>query len=99
MSESEPEPTTPTTDNWTKIKAALAERITRRWNALARLSSDTLDADSIETRLEAVGEDAGALLALFDELERRVDRAFASQSRRTAHADRRGPDPVEFKSK
>jgi hypothetical protein len=94
-----PETQPPTNDNWTKIKSALSERIARRWNALARLSSDTIDTDSIETRLAAIGDNADALLALFDELERRVDRAFASQSRRTTHADRRGPDPVEFKSK
>jgi hypothetical protein len=86
-------------DNWTKIKFALTDRITRRWNALARLSSDTIGTDSIETRLAAIGDNADALLTLFDELERRIDRAFAGQSRRTTHADRRGPDPVEFKSK
>ncbi len=86
-------------DNWTKIKAALSDRITRRWNALARLSSDTTDPGSIETRLAAVGDDADALIAIFDDIERRIDRAFAQQSRRAAQTERRGPDPVEFKSK
>jgi hypothetical protein len=95
----EPKPAAATGDNWAAIKTALAERITRRWNALARLSSGTLDTESIESRLAAIGDDAGALIALFDEVERRIDRAFANQSRRTAQADRRGPDPVEFKSK
>lgn len=86
-------------DNWTKIKAALSDRITRRWNALTRLSSGTLDLGAIETRLAAVGDDAGALIALFDDIERRIDHAFALQSRRATQAERRGPDPVEFKSK
>lgn len=85
-------------DNWTIIKAALTERITRRWNALARLSSDT-NTETIETRLAAIGDDADALIALFDDIERRLDCAFARQSRRAAQTERRGPDPVEFKSK
>jgi len=85
--------------NWTKIKTALIDRITRRWNALSRLSSGTLDGDPIESRLAAIGDDADALIALYDDIERRVDCAFANQSRRTGPADRRGPDPVEFKSK
>jgi hypothetical protein len=99
MTETKPEATAASNDNWTQIKTALTARIARRWNALARLSSDTLGTDSIETRLAAIGDDAGALLALFDELERRVDGAFASQSRRSAQTGSRGPDPVEFKSK
>jgi len=93
--------TSPTSSdqNWQKIKAALIDRITRRWNALSRLSSGTLDGDPIESRLAAIGDDADALIALYDDIERRVDCAFANQSRRTGPADRRGPDPVEFKSK
>lgn len=85
-------------DNWTKIKTALTDRITRRWNALARLSPDT-ETESIATRLAAIGDDADALIALFDDIECRIDRAFARQSRRPAQTERRGPDPVEFKSK
>jgi len=85
-------------DNWTKVKAALSDRITRRWNALARLSSET-NTEPIAPRLAAIGDDAEALIALFDDIERRIDCAFARQSRRAAQTERRGPDPVEFKSK
>jgi len=85
-------------DNWKRIKAALTERITRRWSALARLSSET-PSESLESRLAAIGDDPDALIALFDDVERRMDRAFAHQSKRAAQTERRGPDPAEFKSK
>ena len=52
----EPKPAAATTDSWATIKTALAERITRRWNALARLSSGTPDTESIESRLTAISE-------------------------------------------
>jgi uncharacterized membrane protein len=92
-------------ENYQKLKTALIDRITRRYQALTRLSPDTLDAGIIESRLQAAGNDADALVRLFDDVETRLDQAFAEQSRRSVpkqpagESDRRGPDPVEFKSK
>ena len=68
-------------DNWQIAKAALCIRIRRRWTALARLNPETADAESVEMHIQSAGDDAAALFRLADQVDRRLDLAFASRAR------------------
>lgn len=69
-------------ENWETARAALCARIRRRWTALARLSPDIADAESIELHLRTIGDDAAELFKLADQIDRRLDLAFAGRARR-----------------
>ncbi len=69
------------TDNWQIAKAALCTRIRRRWTALARLNPETTDSESVEMHIQSAGDDAAALFRLADQVDRRLDLAFASRAR------------------
>jgi len=89
------------TDNWQVARAALCARIRRRWTALARLNPDVAGSDSIEMHLQAVGDDAAALFRLADQVDRRLDLAFASRARRVdspGSSTRARPSHDEFKT-
>ncbi|MEW5876156.1 MAG: hypothetical protein AB1752_13370, partial [Candidatus Zixiibacteriota bacterium] len=68
--------------HWQILRTALCERIRSRWRALARLSPDAVDTDDVESALTAA-DTPGALLRLIDQVDRRLDAAFAPRSRRT----------------
>jgi len=87
--------------HWQTIRTALCDRIRYRWRALTRLSPDAIDTDDLEAAL-AAADTPGALLRLVDQVDRRLDAAFAPRSRRTraAPADRTArtsTDPHAFK--
>ncbi|MBI5869032.1 MAG: hypothetical protein HZB43_12230 [candidate division Zixibacteria bacterium] len=71
-----------TQDNWQIAKSALCARIRRRWTALARLNPETTDTESVEILIQSAGDDAAALFRLADQVDRRLDLAFASRARR-----------------
>lgn len=70
-----------TPDNWGIAKAALCARIRCRWTALVRLNPDVNNSDSIEFHIQSAGDDAAALFRLADQVDRRLDLAFASRAR------------------
>ena len=93
----------PAERNWRIVKTALLGRIARRHNALARLAPETFDPGTLQTDVARAGDNATALLVLFDSTERAVDRVFASRSRRIAAsppppASARQPDVDAFKA-
>jgi len=87
--------------HWQTIRTALCNRIRFRWRALTRLSPDAIDTDDFEAALTAA-HTPEALLRLVDQVDRRLDAAFAPRSRRTRAAPGERPahthtDPRAFK--
>lgn len=77
--------------HWRVIQSALAERIRRRYRALDALSPDNVDWKAVETAL-ATAALPEELLRLLDQVDRRLDSAFARQSLRPRAApERRDP--------
>ena len=88
-------------ENWQFARASLTARIRRRWTALVRLDPNLTDSDSIERHLESAGDDASALFRLADQVDRRLDIAFASRARHAKPSDtnpRARPVHDEFKT-
>jgi hypothetical protein len=87
--------------NWQTAKAALCTRIRRRWTALARLNPGIAHAESVDLYLQTAGDDAVALFGLADQIDRRLDLAFATRACHTypSGAGVRGrPAHDEFKT-
>ncbi len=74
--------------NWRIIKPLLSDRIRRRREALRRLAGDEDPARTIESHLVAEGNDAAALWRLAEQIDSRLDRAFAPRARRAPLQDK-----------
>jgi hypothetical protein len=74
--------------NWRIIKPLLSDRIRRRREALRRLAGDADPGHTLESHLVADGNDAAALWRLAEQLDSRLDRAFAPRARRAPLQDK-----------
>jgi hypothetical protein len=68
--------------NWEAAKSLLIDRIRRRALALQRLSSAGIDHEAIIAEIDTCGDDAKALWALAERVDRALDLAMAPRASR-----------------
>ena len=68
--------------NWEAAKALLIDRIRRRALALQRLSTAGIDHEAIIAEIDTCGDDAKALWALAERVDRALDLALAPRASR-----------------
>ena len=86
--------------NWELTKTLLTARIRRRYTALQRLTNEPADSDAIDHEIETCGDDAKALWALAERIDRALDTAMSPRSSRAPIPDK--PTPVshdEFRAR
>ena len=74
--------------NWRIIKPLLADRIRRRREALRRLAGEEECVHATESLMATEGDDAAALWRLAEQLDSRLDRAFATRARHAPLQDK-----------
>jgi transposase len=72
----------PADTNWEIIRSRLSERIRRRVIALQRLQGNQPDPEAIDQELSECGDDAAALWALAERVDRALDAAVRPRAAR-----------------
>ena len=90
--------TTNDSTNWQAMQAHLGRRIRRQWAALQKLRGGESDQGPIIAQLAALTDDADSLWQLSERLEREVDAAFATRTRRVPLYDTNNQGPENNKT-